>query len=130
MLASFKKVRVYITFTLLFPLHLSAQTRLEQYIERGIQDNKGLKQMQFQLDKSLHALKEASSYFLPAVSLQGNYLRSSGGRTIDFPIGDLLNPVYNSLNELTQSNQFPSLRNESIQLNPDNFYDLKVHTTL
>jgi hypothetical protein len=33
---------------------------------------------------------------------------------IEFPIGDILNPVYGTLNQLTESNQFPTLNNEAI----------------
>lgn len=107
-----------------------AQNTLEAYIRQGLAANDGLKQQQFQLDKSLYALKEARSYFLPQVSLMGNYIKSQGGRTIDFPTGDLLNGVYSTLNQLTGEPRFPQLENQSIQLNPDNFYDAKFRTTL
>jgi outer membrane protein TolC len=64
------------------------------------------------------------------VTLTANYTRADGGRTIDIPIGDLLNPVYSSLNRITNSNAFPTLQNQSVLLNPDNFYDAKIHTTM
>ncbi len=107
-----------------------AQNVLDNYIQQAFKSNDGLKQQNLQLDKSLYALKEANSLFLPNISLQGSYLRSQGGRTIDFPIGDLLNPVYTTLNHLTSSERFPQLQNASIQLNPDNFYDAKFRTAL
>jgi outer membrane protein TolC len=107
-----------------------AQTALDSYVTEAFANNKVLKQQAFQLDKSLQALKEAQSYFLPNVSLLGSYVKSKGGRTIDLPIGDLFNPVYSSLNTLTESNSFPQIGNESIQLNPDNFYDLKFRTSM
>lgn len=107
-----------------------SQKTLGDYIQQGLSANQGLKQQQFQLDKSLLALREARSYFLPQVSLLGNYTKSAGGRTIDFPTGDLLNGVYSSLNKLTGEPRFPQLENQSIQLNPDNFYDAKFRTTL
>jgi outer membrane protein TolC len=37
--------------------------------------------------------------------------------------------VYSTLNELTQSNNFPQLENQSILLNPNNFYDAHLRTT-
>lgn len=105
-------------------------TVLDQYIQSAFSNNKGLKEQNFQLTKSLLALQEAKSLFGPNVSLLGSYTKSSGGRTIDFPIGDIMNPVYNSLNQLTNSHNFKSLENVSVQLNPDNFYDAKVRTSL
>jgi outer membrane protein TolC len=76
------------------------------------------------------ALKEARSLFYPTVSLNGSYTKAEGGRTIDIPIGDMLNPVYNTLNQITNSNAFPTLENQSVLINPDNFYDAKIHTTM
>jgi outer membrane protein TolC len=107
-----------------------AQTALDNYVQAAFEGNQSLKQKQFQLEKAMYGLKEAKSLFLPTVSLQASYVKSAGGRTIDFPIGDLLNPVYGTLNQLTDSKQFPELENASIQLNPDNFYDAKFRTVL
>jgi outer membrane protein TolC len=78
----------------------------------------------------MYALKEARSLFYPTVSLNGSYTKAEGGRTIDIPIGDMLNPVYNTLNQITNSNAFPTLENQSVLINPDNFYDAKIHTTM
>jgi len=103
---------------------------LEGYIQAAFTNNQALRQRNFQLDKSMYALEEARGMFLPQVSLLGSYTKSSGGRTIDVPIGDLMNPVYATLNELTGSQKFQSVSNQSIQLSPDNFYDAKVRTSL
>ncbi|WP_298733110.1 TolC family protein [uncultured Chitinophaga sp.] len=103
---------------------------LEQYIQEAFTNNQSLQQRNFQLDKSMYALDEARGMFLPQVSVMGSYTKSSGGRTIDVPIGDLMNPVYATLNELTGSQKFQSVSNQSFLLNPDNFYDAKVRTTL
>ena len=103
---------------------------LDAYIRVAFQSNEGLRQQQFQLDKSLFALDEAKSLFLPNVSLQGSYTKASGGRSIDVPLGDMLNGVYTTLNQLTGSHNFPQLSNEKITFNPDNYYDAHFHTTL
>jgi outer membrane protein TolC len=103
---------------------------LEDYIQSAFAQNQGLKQQHFQLDKSLYALQEARSLFLPQVGLTGNYTKAGGGRTIDIPIGDMLNPVYTTLNQLTNSQKFPQLENQSVLLNPDNFYDVHLRTSL
>ena len=106
------------------------QNILDGYIAEALKNNEGVKQQQFQLDKSLQALNEARTLFLPSVSLLGTYNLAAGGRTIDIPVGDLMNPVYGTLNELTHSNNFPMLQNESILLNPNNFYDAKFRTSM
>lgn len=103
---------------------------LDDYIQAAFSQNQGLKQQSFQLDKSLYALQEAKSLFFPQVGLTGTYTKAGGGRTIDVPIGDMLNPVYSTLNQLTNSQKFPQLENQSILLNPNNFYDLHVRTSL
>jgi len=106
-----------------------SQTHLEQYINLALSSNETIRQQQFLLDKSLWALKEAKSLFLPHVELNGTYTLADGGRTVDIPVGDLVNPVYKTLNQLTASNNFPQVENRSILLNPNNFYDVKLHTT-
>lgn len=103
---------------------------LDAYIRQAFETNEGLRQQQFQLDKSLYALDEARSLFLPNVSLQGSYTKAAGGRSIDVPLGDMLNGVYTTLNQLTGSHNFPQLSNEKITFNPDNYYDAHLHTTL
>lgn len=107
-----------------------AQSHLDHYVQYGLANNQSLKQHQFALERSVLALQEARSLFLPRVTLMGDYFLAGGGRTVDFPAGDLLNPVYATLNQLTESNSFPTLENERILLNPDNFYDVKFRTTL
>ena len=106
-----------------------AQTHLEQYIKTGLSNNETIRQQQFLLDKSLWALKEAKSLFLPNVEFNGTYTLAGGGRTVDIPVGDLMNPVYKTLNQLTGTNNFPQVQNQSVLLNPNNFYDVKLHTT-
>ncbi len=103
---------------------------LERYIQEAFTNNQALQQRNFQLEKSIYALQEAKGMFLPTVSVMGSYTKSSGGRTIDVPIGDLMNPVYATLNELTNSQKFQSVSNQSFLLNPDDFYDAKVRTSL
>jgi outer membrane protein TolC len=108
----------------------TSHRQLDEYIATAFAQNKGLKEQQFDLDRAMAALKEAQAMYLPTVSLLGSYTKSSGGRTIDVPVGDLVNPVYTALNQLTNSNKFPQLKNESFLLNPNNFYDAKVRTSL
>lgn len=103
---------------------------LGNYIKQGIETNEPLKQQQFQLEKSIYALKEAQGLFLPSVNLLGNYYLAKGGRTISLPLNDLLGKVYSTLNQLTNTSGFPSIQNQEIQFNPNNFYDVKLRTSV
>jgi outer membrane protein TolC len=105
-----------------------AQNNLNNYIQQGLANNESIRQQQFILDKSLYALQEAKSLFLPNISFNSTYTLAGGGRTVDFPVGDLLNPVYKSLNQITGTSNFPQVQNQSILLSPDKFYDVKLHT--
>lgn len=129
MLSLFRKVSVYMLL-FLAAAEVSAQTVLDGYIQQALKTNQGVHQQNFQLERSMYALRQARALYLPNISLLGSYTVAGGGRTIDFPVGDMLNPIYSTLNKLTESNQFPALKNESILLNPNNFYDAKFRTTL
>jgi outer membrane protein TolC len=68
------------------------QSILDEYIQEGLQKNQSIQQQEFAFEKSVYALKEAKSLFLPSLSLMTDYVLAGGGRTVDFPAGDLLNP--------------------------------------
>lgn len=101
-----------------------------QYLTEALHNNLVVKQKNVSLQKSLTTLKEARSLFLPVTWFEGQYTLAKGGRSIDIPVGTLLNPVYSSLNQLAGQDKFPMINNVSEQLNPDNFYDLRIKTTL
>jgi outer membrane protein TolC len=122
---------LFIPLLILVTNSLRAQeSNLDKYISEAFKNNQGLQGQKLQLEKSMVALKEAHALFLPNISFGASYSKADGGRTIDLPIGDLFNPVYQSLNQLTNSNAFPNLKNQSILLNPDNYYDARFRTTL
>jgi len=108
-----------------------SQSILDEYVELGKKNNLALKQENFMLNKSIEALREAKGLFLPSVSFNASYTFAEGGRTIDIPIGDLMNPVYSSLNRLTDSQSFPTdLPNTSEQLLPNKFHDTRLEFSL
>ena len=109
---------------------VQAQQVLDTYIKEGLTNNLVLQDKKASLEQSLLALKDAKSFFLPSMDFGASYTLAEGGRTIAFPVGDLLNPVYSTLNKLTASNKFPQIDNVSEQLLPDNFYDTRFRTTL
>ena len=73
---------------------------LDEYIALGLQNNLAIKQQEFQLEKSMEALKEARGMFLPSIHFMGRYTRAGGGRMFEIPIGDLINPINATFNEL------------------------------
>lgn len=111
-------------------LSLSAQEAgdiLEAYIKTGLDQNLALQQEKLDVKQSLAALREAKSLFYPNVFFEASYTRAVGGRTIDIPVGDLLNPVYQTLNELSSIPQFPTeIRNASEPILPDDFHDTRL----
>lgn len=108
----------------------TSQGVIEKYISEAFQNNLVLKEKNVSLDKSLVALQEAKSLFLPVTSFDAQYLLADGGRTIDIPVGTLMNPVYTTLNQLTGSEKFPQIGDVSEQLNPNNFYDVRIKTVM
>ncbi|WP_164875636.1 TolC family protein [Apibacter sp. HY039] len=110
--------------------YLKGQVFLEEYLKEGLNNNESIKQQTFLLKKNMYSLKEARALFFPTLSLEGNYSYAKGGRAIELPIGDLLNPIYSTLNELSTSAQFSEVNNISEQLNPKNYYDSKIRWSL
>lgn len=109
---------------------LRSQQHLQQYIEQALKNNVVLQQKNIEVEKALYDLKTARSFFLPSVDFQGAYQSGEGGRSIAIPVGDLLNPVYSTLNQLTSSNAFPSIKNVETNFLPHNFYDAKIVATV
>lgn len=122
-------IRLFLIPLLYLPLILAGQSNpLDAYIQEAIQNSHALKEKQFVLERNLLALEEAKRLYYPTVNLNGSYTLAAGGRRLEFPVGDLLNPVYSTLNQMTNSNQFPQIDNVNELLAPNNFYDIKVRT--
>jgi outer membrane protein TolC len=103
---------------------------LNNYVQEGLKNSQTLKQQTFQLQKAVVALAEAKTLFKPNVNFNTTLSAARGGRTIDIATGDLVNPVYRTLNQLTQTNQFPQIQNVSEQLIPRDFYDVRVKAVM
>lgn len=85
------------------------ETNLDEYIRIGLENNLALKQKNFMLQKSISSLREAQGMFMPRVNIEARYSRAGGGRLIEIPVGDLMNPVYQTLNDLLESVGQPPL---------------------
>lgn len=107
-----------------------SQNALDMYIKYGLDSNLVLKQRTIQLDKAMLNLKTAKSYFIPTVNLSASYVSAEGGRYADLPVGDMLNPVYSTLNQMIGMPAFPQIENQQINFLPNNYYDAYVRTSV
>jgi outer membrane protein len=114
----------------LFACTAAAQTTLDAYVKQGLESNLALHQKSFDRQKAELDLKRAKTLFYPQASLNSQYTLASGGRTQDIPIGDLLNNVYSTLNQLTGQSKFPQVSNQTIQFLPNDFHDTRVEVVM
>lgn len=115
---------------LIISVQSKGQQVLDAYIKTSFEQNIVLQQKNISLEKAQNSLKVAKSWFLPSVSLQAGYQTAEGGRNIPLPLGDMLNPIYTTLNQLTGSSDFPMINNRTVNFLPKNFHDAKVRTTV
>ncbi|MGC3981475.1 MAG: TolC family protein [Steroidobacteraceae bacterium] len=98
----------------------SLQAVIDDYVAEAMRSNLTLQGENFAVEQSRAALDAARAHYLPELSLSARYTVNQGGRDIEFPVGDLLNPVYSTLNDMLvaqgQSPRFPMLDNQSIPL--------------
>lgn len=104
--------------------------RLDRYVQQAFANNIVLQQKTTDVDLALNALKSAQALFLPNLSFQAGYQTGEGGRSITIPVGDLMNPVYSTLNQLTGTSKFPQIANSTTNFLPSHFTDVKVMTTV
>lgn len=100
---------------------------LEAYIREGLANNLALRQQRLQVSSAVGALRQAKALFYPQLKFAPTYSVAFGGRRLAFPVGDMLNPAYEALNELTEGSRFPTnIQNINELLAPHNFHDTKV----
>ena len=117
-------------FCLLGAARSSAQTSLlDRYIDSAWASSLVLQQKTISLEKAKTGLAVARSYFLPEINFIAGYQTAGGGRAIELPLGDLLNNAYSTLNQLTGTNQFPQLSNQSVNFFARDFHDMKIRSS-
>lgn len=122
-------MRKSIIIALLSFLHicnLSAQEILDQYIREGVNNNTSLKQASLEFESSLEQLNEARGGMLPSIDFSSRYTKAHGGRNFVVPIGDLMNPVYASLNGLMGEDRFGQIENSTLNFNRTTDIDTKI----
>jgi outer membrane protein len=85
-----------------------ASGALDEYVKEGLENNLALKQADFSLEKSRAALSEARGLFFPSIGIKARYTRAGGGRYFEFPVGDFVNPIHETLNQLIGEARFPT----------------------
>lgn len=85
--------------------HSQSLSHLDEYVRMGIVQNLALKQERVKLDQTGEAAKEALGTMLPSVTVDTRYSEFSGNR---LDLGDLINPAYAGLNQITGQNRFPT----------------------
>lgn len=105
----------------------NGQEVLRGYVDSGLANNLSLQQEQLSYQQSIARLREVRSYYMPSLSFNASYTLAQGGRRIAFPLGDLINPMNATLNQLTDSEQFPTnLQNVDEQFLPNDFHDTRL----
>ena len=127
-----RKTKTISVFLLLFfllgfePVVAVSQSVLDAYIEEGIANNLQIKKEGFELNRGQLMVESVQAKRLPSIHFTSSYLLAQGGRSIELPVGDLLNPAYATLNQLTAENTFPTdLENTKEYLIPNNFNDTR-----
>jgi outer membrane protein TolC len=114
---------------ILFRVIFAQDDPLEQYIKIGLKTNLALKQQQFSLEQSFEILNEARGLYFPSIDIGARYTRAGGGREITIPIGDLVNPIYKTLNQLLEAQGYPPTFPEEIPNETIPFIREKEHET-
>lgn len=103
---------------------------LEAYIQEGLAANLSVRQQDIAIASQQEALRQSKALSLPKFTFDANYILAAGGRKIDFPIGDLLNPVYDGLYQIqtmTPGAKSPiQLENQAVPFLPNNFHETKI----
>lgn len=102
----------------------------QEYVDIALQGNLSLQGQQLEVERAEAALDAARARFFPELAVQARYTRADGGREIDLPIGTLLNPAYQTLNELLQAQgeapRFSPLPDQTIPFQREREQDTRV----
>ena len=105
----------------------AGETVLDAYILEALEKNLALRQQDFSYEKSVAELNEARGLFLPSLDIQGRYTRAEGGRSFEFPVGDIVNPIHDALNDLIGEPRFPTdVPNENISFLREKEHETKL----
>jgi len=81
---------------------------MDQLVAEAIAANLELASVEANVAQRLALLDQARARYLPAIDLNLRYSVADGGRDFEIPVGDLMNPVYTSLNTLLTASGQPA----------------------
>jgi outer membrane protein TolC len=109
---------------------VTVEEGLQQVLEDALAANLELRAGAAAIQQRLAGLDQARARYLPVLDVAARYSVADGGRTIEFPVGDLLNPVYATLDELLvasgQPPRFPRIENQSVTFLRGNEQETKL----
>lgn len=108
---------------------IHSQAILDQYVREAIKQNLSVDAKKSIERKQQYALQHAGKLAGPEVNFLTTYTAAYKGRNIELPLGDLLNPVYSALNDITGTQNFPPVSNQEFNFLPNNFYDARFRIT-
>ena len=77
---------------------------LNPYVTEALENNHGMRRQRLAREQSEAAVRQARGAFLPSATLDARYSETHGVMNV----GDLVNPAYAALNQLTGTNAFPT----------------------
>jgi outer membrane protein TolC len=108
---------------------VTVEDGLRRVVDDALAANLELRGGAAQVAQRMAALDQARARYLPVLDFAARYSMADGGRSIDIPVGDLLNPVYDTLNQMLvaqgQPAQFPHIQNQAIDLLRDHEQETK-----
>lgn len=114
-------------------VHVINDPLLDAYVREALAGNPGLRARDYAQQAAEADAAAARAQRWPELTLNARYSRAEGGRTIDFPAGDLLNGVYGTLNrflvERGEAPMFPTIENQSIALLREEEQETKLSLT-
>ena len=112
------------------PFEVTVEEGLQMVLNDALAANLELRAGSASVQQRMAALDQARARYLPVLDLAARYSLADGGRTIDVPIGDLLNPVYATLDEMLiadgQPPRFPRVENQEIPFLRDREQETKL----
>lgn len=91
---------------------------LDGYVRDALRSNLSLQSQSLEVERNLALLDAARGRFLPELAFAARYTRAEGGREIDVPLGQMLNPIYSTLNDLLaaqgRTGNFPQVSDQTI----------------
>jgi outer membrane protein len=92
---------------------------LQEVLDEALAANLELQAGGATVQQRMAALDRARARYLPVLDFVARYSVADGGRAIDLPLGDLLNPVYSTLDALLIESgrppQFPRVENQRFE---------------